>query len=52
MEQSQLWEVRAIEIKDFITKYAWCPKNKTYTAFIKINDKNNRDEEYYKLLTN
>ena len=52
MDQSQLWEERAIEVKDFITKFGWCPKNKTYTAFIKINEKNVKSEEYYQLLAN
>jgi hypothetical protein len=52
VEQSQLWEERAIEVKDFITKYGWCSKNKTYTAFIKLNEKCGQAEEYYQLLTN
>jgi len=27
MEQSQLWEERSIEVKDFINKYGWCKRN-------------------------
>lgn len=50
MEQSQLWEERSIEVKDFITKYAWCKKNMTYVSFIKVNTASGKEEEYEKLL--
>jgi hypothetical protein len=50
-EQQEIWEVRAIEVKDFLSKYAWCKKNQTYTAFIKINSSSGKEEEYEKLLS-
>lgn len=50
LEQSLLWEERAIEIKDFIYKYAWCPKNGSFTDFIKFRDCNGKEEEFYENL--
>lgn len=52
VEQSQLWEEKAIEVKDFIMKYGWCPKNKTYTAYIKVNQNSGKSDEYYQMLNN
>jgi hypothetical protein len=45
-EQAQLWEERAIEVKDFINKYGWCAKNKTFTSFIKLTVTLEKEEEY------
>ena len=50
MEQSQIWEMRSIEVKEFINKYGWCKRNQTYVAFIKTNVSPARQEEYDKLL--
>ena len=39
-----------MEVKDFINKYGWCPKNKTYTSFIKFKDLSGKEEELIRSL--
>ena len=49
-EQAHLWEERAIEVKDFINKYGWCARNKTFTSFIKLNGTLEKEEEFQGLI--
>ncbi|CDW74616.1 glucoamylase [Stylonychia lemnae] len=50
MEQSQIWEIRSIEVKEFVNKYGWCKKNQTYTSFIQVKQIPGKEEEQDKLL--
>lgn len=37
-------------MKEFINKFAWCKKNQTYVAFIKVNSAPGKEEEQEKLM--